>query len=74
MGSEPGTSEGKIRVDEHYPSGKLFHLSKSIRIVEADDGPPFDIKKIENIRSNVKFDQCYEISKHIGEWVFALSS
>ncbi|EYB96643.1 hypothetical protein Y032_0148g2644 [Ancylostoma ceylanicum] len=43
---------GKILVDEHYPT-------------EIDDAPLFD--KIESIRSNVKFEQCYERSKLIGD-------
>ncbi|KAK6021177.1 hypothetical protein OSTOST_13161 [Ostertagia ostertagi] len=45
---------GKIKVDEHYPT-------------EADDPPLYDIKKIESIRSNVRFEQCYESSELIGE-------
>ncbi|KIH60675.1 hypothetical protein ANCDUO_09065 [Ancylostoma duodenale] len=46
---------GKILVDEHYPT-------------EIDDAPLFD--KIESIRSNVKFEQCYERSKLIGDGKF----
>ncbi|CAJ0609167.1 unnamed protein product [Cylicocyclus nassatus] len=45
---------GKILVDEHYPT--------------AVDEPIFD--KIESIRSNVKFEQCYERSKLIGDGKF----
>uniref|UniRef100_A0A1I7XMG9 Protein kinase domain-containing protein n=1 Tax=Heterorhabditis bacteriophora TaxID=37862 RepID=A0A1I7XMG9_HETBA len=37
---------------------------------ELDEKPPFDIKKIESIRSNVKFDQCYETSRQIGDGKF----
>ncbi|KAK6766101.1 hypothetical protein RB195_025794 [Necator americanus] len=46
---------GKILVDEHYPT-------------EIDEPPLFD--KIESIRSNVKFEQCYERSKLIGDGKF----
>ncbi|XGW33373.1 hypothetical protein V3C99_017649 [Haemonchus contortus] len=50
-------TEGKIKVDEHYPS-------------EIDEPPLYHIKKIESIRSNVKFEQCYESSELIGDGKF----
>ncbi|KAJ1351387.1 hypothetical protein KIN20_007380 [Parelaphostrongylus tenuis] len=50
-------TEGKIKVDEHYPT-------------DVDEPPLFDAKKIDRIRSNVKFDQCYECSKQIGDGKF----
>ncbi|CAB3410208.1 unnamed protein product [Caenorhabditis bovis] len=56
MGIEPSGS-GRIKVDEHYPS-------------ELDEPPPFDVKRIENIRSNVKFDTLYQVSKLLGDGKF----
>ncbi|KAK5978715.1 Protein kinase domain-containing protein [Trichostrongylus colubriformis] len=50
-------TEGKIKVDEHYPT-------------DVDDPPLYHIKKIESIRSNVKFEQCYESSQLIGDGKF----
>ncbi|VDO79394.1 unnamed protein product [Heligmosomoides polygyrus] len=50
-------TEGKIKVDEHYPT-------------DADEPPLLHIKKIESIRSNVKFEQCYESSRLIGDGKF----
>lgn len=58
MDNTPTTSGEVIKVDENYPS-------------EIDDPPPFDVKKIENIRSNVKFDVLYKISEpSIGDGKF----
>ncbi|CAA88976.1 Protein kinase domain-containing protein [Caenorhabditis elegans] len=56
MGTEPSGS-GKIKVDEHYPS-------------ELDEPPVFDVKKIENIRANVKFDTLYQVTKLLGDGKF----
>ncbi|CAI5454321.1 unnamed protein product [Caenorhabditis angaria] len=56
MGTEPSGS-GKIKVDEHYPS-------------ELDEPPPFDVRKIENIRANVKFDTLYQVTKLLGDGKF----
>ncbi|WKY17242.1 hypothetical protein Q1695_001673 [Nippostrongylus brasiliensis] len=50
-------TEGKIKVDEHYPT-------------DVDEPPLYHIKKIESIRSNVKFEQCYESDKLIGDGKF----
>ena len=35
-----------------------------------EDHPPFDVKKIESIRSDVKFDTHYEIIKSLGDGKF----
>ncbi|UMM39777.1 hypothetical protein L5515_016682 [Caenorhabditis briggsae] len=56
MGTEPSGS-GRIKVDEHYPS-------------ELDEPPVFDVKKIENIRANVKFDTLYQVTKLLGDGKF----
>uniref|UniRef100_A0A1I7U0L7 Protein kinase domain-containing protein n=1 Tax=Caenorhabditis tropicalis TaxID=1561998 RepID=A0A1I7U0L7_9PELO len=56
MGTEPSGS-GRIKVDEHYPS-------------ELDEPPVFDVKRIENIRANVKFDTLYQVTKLLGDGKF----
>ncbi|CAI2356417.1 unnamed protein product [Caenorhabditis sp. 36 PRJEB53466] len=56
MGTESSGS-GKIKVDEHYPS-------------ELDEPPVFDVKRIENIRANVKFDTLYQVTKLLGDGKF----
>ncbi|KJH43130.1 kinase domain protein [Dictyocaulus viviparus] len=50
-------TDGKIKVDENYPT-------------EVDEPPLINAKKIESIRSDVKFDQCYECSKQLGDGKF----
>ncbi|PAV62564.1 hypothetical protein WR25_00179 isoform J [Diploscapter pachys] len=56
-----GNDDGKIR--------REFFLSFRLEIGR-DDQPPFDVKKIENIRSGVKFDTHYEIIRSLGDGKF----
>ena len=42
----------------------------NVDILGRDDQPPFDVKKIESIRSDVKFDTHYEIIKSLGDGKF----
>ena len=70
MGSEPGTS-GTMHVPESYDPGESSHfvlprVGLGEDLMSEDPMSP-GIMATPLIRSDVKFDQCYEICTHMEE-------